>query len=111
MESTSTEKLDTMEPDNRAGASGFNAKLLYLSQWTDSAVHSIFRSLGAKIHNNILWFLIVPILLGLFCASGLSQIELQLNAEQLFTPQVCCIYGHTAHIDVCMCDGPLQRYI
>lgn len=78
-------------------ASGITARLLYLSQLADSVIHKLFYRLGAVIHDHTWWFVFIPILAGIACISGLTEVEIQWNAEALYTPQVSMIH----HFCVC----------
>lgn len=83
-----TDNLGGGRQDDVKPATGITAKILYLSQWTDSIIYRAFRNLGAAIHKRTYWFLFVPLLIALICASGMMKLEVQWNAEQLYTPQV-----------------------
>eukprot|EP00041_Stephanoeca_diplocostata_P003869 m.38783 g.38783 ORF g.38783 m.38783 type:complete len:449 (-) comp14673_c0_seq2:775-2121(-) len=71
----------------RNEATGFNARLLYLSQFADSVIKNLFIHLGDAIQKHTWWFIVVPLALGIACSTGLSRVEIQWNAEALYTPK------------------------
>lgn len=90
---------------------GVLGSLEWLSQEVDRHIERRFTLLGGCIVRNPRKFLFIPVLIALACGSGMINLEIESNNENLYTPQDSESFDDRAKIKATFGEQPVQGFI